>query len=322
MEKFTLPPLHMAPMAGITDATTRQIVRDCGADVTYSEMVSSRGIYYKDKKTHTLMAFEDKERPIHIQIFGNDPDTMAYAARVCAEYEPDWININMGCPMGKIIGNGDGGALMKDPLLAGRVCEAVAKATEIPVSVKFRSGWDHETICAPEFAKIMQESGAKELSVHPRTVKQQYSGKADYKVVQAVVQAVSLPVILSGDIRDWESAVAATQTGAAGLMLGRATLGDPWLFGRLKALANGEKPEEITATRRLAAALIHAKRLCEHKGERTGMCESRKFSAWYIKGFSDAAMLRDAVCRVTTYGQLEDLLSRYITEEIEERDVF
>lgn len=322
MEKFILPPLHMAPMAGITDATTRRIVRDCGADVTYSEMVSSRGIYYKDKKTHTLMAFAEKERPIHIQIFGNDPDTMAYAARVCAEYAPDWININMGCPMGKIIGNGDGGALMKDPVLAGKVCEAVAKATEIPVSVKFRSGWDHASICAPEFAKILQESGAKELTVHPRTVKQQYSGKADYTVAQAVVQAVSVPVIISGDIRDWDSAVAAADTGAAGLMLGRATLGDPWLFRRLKALARGETPEEITASRRLAAALLHAKRLCEHKGERTGMCESRKFSAWYIKGFSDAAILRDAVCRVTTYRQLEELLEQYITEEFEERDVF
>ena len=322
MEKLTLPPLHMAPMAGITDRSTRRIVRECGADVVYSEMVSSRGIYYKDKKTHTLMAFAPQERPIHIQIFGNDPETMAYAARVCAEYQPDWININMGCPMGKIIGNGDGGALMKDPILAGKVCEAVVRATDIPVSVKFRSGWDHESICAPEFAKIMQESGAKELTVHARTVKQQYSGWADLSVAQAVVEAVSLPVILSGDIRDWESAVAAMRTGAAGLMLGRATLGDPWIFRRLKVLAQGGTPEEITPSRRLAAALLHARRLCEDKGERTGMCESRKFSGWYIKGFADAAMLRDSVCRVTEYAQLEELLRPYITEEIEERDVF
>ncbi len=320
--EFTLPPLHMAPMAGITDSVTRNIVRACGADVVYSEMVSSRGIFYKDKKTHTLMRFDDRERPIHIQIFGNDPDTMAYAAKVCAEYQPDWININMGCPMTKIAGNGDGGALMKDPSLAARVCQAVAQATDIPVSVKFRSGWDHEHINAPAFARMMEESGAQELTIHARTVKQQYSGKADLTVAKAVVDAVKIPVIISGDIRDYESAVTAAQTGAAGLMIGRATLGDPWIFRRIKDQAAGRDPEKIDTDRRLTAALLHAKRLCELKGERTGMCESRKFSAWYIKGFSAAALLRDAVCRVTTYRQLEELLREYITRILEERDVF
>ncbi len=320
--EFTLPPLHMAPMAGITDSVTRNIVRACGADVVYSEMVSSRGIYYKDKKTHTLMRFDDRERPIHIQIFGNDPDTMAYAAKVCAEYQPDWININMGCPMTKIAGNGDGGALMKDPLLAARVCQAVANATDIPVSVKFRSGWDHEHINAPTFARMMEESGAQELTIHARTVRQQYSGRADLAVAKAVVDAVNVPVIISGDIRDYESALAATETGAAGLMIGRATLGDPWIFRRIKDQAAGREPEKIDTDRRLTAALLHAKRLCQLKGERTGMCESRKFSAWYIKGFSAAAILRDAVCRVTTYGQLEELLREYITRTVEERDVF
>lgn len=322
MKKFQLPPLHMAPMAGITDSVTRQIVRSCGADIVYSEMVSSRGIFYKDKKTHTLMAFDSCERPIHIQIFGNDPDVMAYAAKVCAEYEPDWININMGCPMTKIAGNGDGGALMKDPLLASRICEAVVRATDIPVSVKFRSGWDHEHINAPEFAKIMEHSGAKELTVHARTVKQQYSGTADIEVVRAVVDAVDVPVIVSGDIRDYASAKIAAQTGAAGLMIGRASLGDPWIFARIKDAASGRVPQVIDADLRLAAALLHAKRLCQLKGERTGMCESRKFSAWYIKGFAEAAVLRDAVCRVTTYEQLKDLLGRYLTRTVNEEEVF
>ncbi len=320
--EFTLPPLHMAPMAGITDSVTRNIVRACGADVVYSEMVSSRGIFYKDKKTHTLMQFDDRERPIHIQIFGNDPDTMAYAAKVCAEYQPDWININMGCPMTKIAGNGDGGALMKDPMLAARICQAVARATDIPVSVKFRSGWDHEHINAPAFARMMEESGAQELTIHARTVKQQYSGKADLTIAKAVVDAVKIPVIISGDIRDYESALTAAQTGASGLMIGRATLGDPWIFRRIKDQAAGREPENIDTDRRLTAALLHANRLCLLKGERTGMCESRKFSAWYIKGFSAAAILRDAVCRVTTYQQLEELLREHITRIVEERDVF
>ncbi len=320
--EFMLPPLHMAPMAGITDSVTRAIVRSCGADVVYSEMVSSRGIFYKDKKTHTLMQFDDTQRPIHIQIFGNDPDTMAYAAKECAEYQPDWININMGCPMAKIAGNGDGGALMKDPNLAARVCEAVAKATDIPVSVKFRSGWDNEHINAPAFARMMEQSGAQELTIHARTVKQQYSGKADLAIAKAVVDAVNIPVIISGDIRDFESAKTAAQTGAAGLMIGRATLGDPWIFRRIKDQAAGCAPEVIDTDRRLTAALLHAKWLCQLKGERTGMCESRKFSAWYIKGFSEAALLRDAVCRVTTYRQLEELLHKHITRIVEERDVF
>lgn len=319
---FVLPPLHMAPMAGITDRVTRDIVRSCGADVVYTEMVSSRGIFYKDKKTHTLMEFDDAERPIHIQIFGNDPDTMAYAAEKCAEYQPDWININMGCPMTKIAGNGDGGALMKDPDLAARVCQAVVKATPIPVSVKFRAGWDQDHINAPEFARRMEQSGARELTIHARTVKQQYAGTANLEIAKRVVDAVHTPVIISGDIRDWGSARNAAQTGAAGLMLGRATLGDPWIFRRIKDQAAGREPETIDTDRRLMAALLHAKRLCQLKGEHTGMCESRKFSAWYIKGFSAAAMLRDAVCRVTSYQQLEDLLMQYITHTVEERDVF
>jgi tRNA-dihydrouridine synthase len=168
----------------------------------------------------------------------------------------------------------------------------------------------------------MESSGAKELTIHARTVKQQYSGKADVDVARAVVEAVNVPVIYSGDIRDFESAKIAAQTGAAGLMIGRATLGDPWIFGRLKDMAAGRTAQMIDADRRLAAALLHAKRLCALKGERTGMCESRKFSAWYIKGFAEAAVLRDAVCRVTTYAQLEDLLGQYLTRTVNEEEVF
>ena len=316
MEAFSLP-LYLAPLAGVTDSVFRRIARRCGADLVFSEMVSSRALTYRDAKTRRLLFFTPQERPIYIQIFGNDPAVMAEAARMCLEGEPEGIDINMGCPMPKVTGGGDGGALMKNIDLAGRIVEAVARAVPVPVRVKFRSGWDEEHLCAVEFGKRMEQCGARGLTLHPRTVRQQYAGKADWCQVKALCEAVKIPVALSGDVVSPESARLAAETGASALMIGRAALGDPWIFRRIRG-----KEEELTTDRRLCAALYHARLLCEQDGERLGMCESRKFSGWYLKGFPEAAALRGACTRVSTYQALENLLLPRVGRVYCEEEIF
>ena len=304
----------MAPMAGITDSVCRRIVKEYGADITYSEMVSSRGLWYKDKKTKELLHIEKEETPVIIQLFGNEPEIMAYAAKEIMQYNPQGIDINMGCPMPKIVNNGDGCALMKDISLASKVCYAVAKAVDIPVSVKFRSGWDEEHLNAVEFAKAMEQSGAKILAVHGRTRVQQYSGKADLSVTAAVKNAVTIPVYHSGDVVDGPSALRiAKETGCDGLMIGRGALGNPWIFGEIKAAFEGNEYIAPTPEQRIALALKHAKMLCTYKGELAGIRESRKFSAWYVKGLKGSARLRNEVTKAISYAQLEELFNEYTT---------
>lgn len=313
MENKMSLPLIMAPLAGITDSVCRRIVKSFGADITYSEMISSRGLWYKDKKTKELLYFEKEETPIVIQLFGNEPDIMAYAAKEIEQYNPQGIDINMGCPMPKIVNNGDGCALMKDISLAAKVCEAVAKATKLPVSVKFRSGWDEETLNAVEFAKAMEQSGASLLTVHGRTRVQQYSGKADLSVTSSVKNAVSIPVYHSGDVVDGASALSiAKETGCDGLMIGRGALGSPWIFKEIKAAFEGKEYISPNWKERIDMALKHAKMLCEYKGDLGGIRESRKFSAWYVKGLKGSARLRNDVTKATSYAQLEELFNEYI----------
>ena len=312
----------MAPMAGVSDSVFRRIVRRTGADVTVSEMVSSRGIHYKDAKTGLLMAASPAEHPFLIQIFGNDPSLMAEAARAAEAAGADGVDINMGCPMPKIVNNGDGGALMKDPALAARVTEAAAGAVKIPVSVKFRAGWDEEHRNAPAFARILEQSGAASLCLHPRTVRQLYTGKADPAIFAEAAKTVHIPLIYSGDIKDLASAKTALAAGASSLMIGRAAMGDPWIFRRLAAELRGETPERIGAERRMAAALCHARLLCAQKGERTGVSESRKFAAFYVRGIPDAAAVRNAVCRAEKLDTLEEIFSRYLTREWTEEEIF
>ena len=314
MENKSSPPLIMAPLAGITDSVCRRIVKEFGADITFSEMISSRGLWYKDKKTKELLYFEKEETPIVIQLFGNEPEIMAYAAKEVLQYNPQGIDINMGCPMPKIVNNGDGCALMKNIDLASRVCEAVAKAVDIPVSVKFRSGWDEENINAVEFARAMEQSGAASLTVHGRTRVQQYSGKADISVTAAVKNAVNIPVYHSGDITDGESALkVVNSTGCDGLMIGRGALGNPWIFREIKAAFSGEEYIAPDLYERIEMAKRHAKILCEYKGDFGGIRESRKFSAWYVKGLKGSARLRNDVTKATSYMQLEELFNEYIT---------
>ena len=316
MEKYAKLPLIMAPLAGITDSVFRRIVKEYGADITYSEMVSSRGIYYNDAKSKELMLYTPEETPFVIQLFGNEPEIMAYAAKEAALFSPSGIDINMGCPMPKVVNNGDGCALMKDICLAAKVCESVAKAVDIPVSVKFRSGWDDEHIIAPEFAKAMENSGAKSLTVHGRTRQQHFSGKADLNVCRAVKDAVKIPVYLSGDITDAKYAkTAADYTLCDGLMIGRGALGNPWIFKEIKASFSGEEFTPPDIFQRIEMALRHAKMLCEYKGETVGIKESRKFSAWYVKGLKGSAKLRNDVTRACTYIELKDIFDRYIESE-------
>ncbi len=312
MEEYAKLPLIMAPLAGITDSVFRCIVKEYGADVTYSEMVSSRGIYYNDAKSKELMMYEVKELPFVIQLFGNDPEIMAYAAKEAALFSPSGIDINMGCPMPKVVNNGDGCALMKDISLAAKVCESVVKAVDIPVSVKFRSGWDENTINAPEFAKAMENSGAKSLTIHGRTRSQHFSGKADLDICRAVKSAVSIPVTVSGDIVDVQSAKrTADYTGCDGLMIGRGALGNPWIFTEIKSAFNGEDFTFPDACDKINMALRHARMLCDYKGETVGIKESRKFSAWYVKGLKGSAKLRNDVTRASSYGELKEIFDRY-----------
>ncbi len=306
-------PLIMAPLAGITDSVFRRIVKSYGADITFSEMISSRGLWYKDKKTKELLYFQNDETPLVVQIFGNEPDIMAYAAKEVLQYGPQGIDINMGCPMPKIVNNGDGCALMKNVSLAAKVCYAVAKASDVPVSVKFRSGWDEDSKNYIEFAKAMEQSGASALTVHGRTRAQQYSGKADISVTAAVKNAVSIPVYHSGDIINSASAFdIAEKTGCDGLMIGRGALGNPWIFSEIKSAFEGKSFNPPGWRERIDTALYHARLICEYKGEAAGIRESRKFSAWYVKGLKGSARLRNDVTKATSYNQLEELFSEYI----------
>jgi len=227
--------LYLAPLAGISDSPFRRICRRYGADIVCTEMISSRGIYYKDKKTAELLSFSDEEQPIGIQLFGNEPEIMAYAASVICERKPSFIDINMGCPMPKIVNNGDGCALMKNPVLAGKIIEAVVKAANVPVTVKFRSGYTAETVNAVEFAKIAEQSGASQITVHPRTHDMLYSGTADREIIKAVKESVKIPVVGNGDIFSPESAKEMLErTGCDGLMIARGAFGNPFIFGYIK----------------------------------------------------------------------------------------
>lgn len=306
-------PLIMAPLAGITDSVFRRIVRHFGADIVYSEMVSAKGLHYEDRNTNRLLRMTAQERPVIIQLFGSDPQIMAEAARRVCALSPDGIDINMGCPMPKVVKNGDGCALMRDLPRAAKVCRAVVDAATVPVSVKFRKGWDDEHVNAVEFARAMQDSGAAAVAVHGRTYRQLFTGRADLQIVAAVKAAVDIPVYASGDIDSPQAARRAEeQTGCDGLMIGRAALGDPWLFSRIRADRAGREQGAPDAEARIRMALTHAKMLCEDKGERLGIRESRKHTGWYLKGLKGAARIRNEANHAESFEQLDGLLISYL----------
>ena len=299
--------IFLAPMAGVTDQPFRVLCREQGCGLVYSEMVSAKGMYYNNENTQALLRISELERPTAIQIFGREPNIMAeMAARLpdsCAI-----VDINMGCPAPKIVKNGEGSALMNEPLLVGQIISAVSRAAGRPVTVKIRKGFSECN--AVEIAKIAEESGAAAVAVHGRMRAQYYSGKADWEMIARVREALRIPVIGNGDVVDEFSAERMFQeTGVAAIMIGRAAQGDPWIFGRINHyLATGAIKPPLSKEERISAALRHGRMLIEHKGEYIGVREMRKQLAWYLKGMEGAARMRVLINQAESLAELEKIL--------------
>lgn len=303
----------LAPMAGVTDKAFRMIVKPFGPALMYTEMVSGKGLFYKSKKTADLLTADESEKPVAVQMFGHDADIMSEIANSALEYGAAVIDINMGCPAPKIVNNGDGCALMKSPETAAKVISAVCRAVDVPVTVKFRAGWDDKSINAVEFAKIAEQSGASAVTVHGRTREQFYSGTADLDIIKAVKAAVKIPVIGNGDIIDGGSAAHMLEyTGCDGIMVGRAAEGNPWIFKEISAyLKDGTVLPPPDLDERREVALKHLGLLVEFKGEHRGVLEGRKHMAWYFKGVSGGAVLRTALNKAQKYDEMCGLINEF-----------
>jgi nifR3 family TIM-barrel protein len=301
-------------MAGVTDLPFRMLCKEQGAGLICMEMVSAKAILYKNKNTLGLLEINEKERPVSLQLFGSDPECISEAARQIQDRPFDILDINMGCPVPKVVNNGDGSALMKDPLLAGKIIEAAARAIDKPVTVKIRKGFDEEHINAVEMARVAQESGAAAVAVHGRTREQYYSGKADWDIIADVKQAVSIPVIGNGDLLTAKDVIAMKeQTGCDGFMIGRGAQGNPWIFHQiLQYFQTGEVIGKPPLEEMIPTMLRHAKMLIAYKGEYIGIREMRKHAAWYTSGYKNASRLRSRINEVNTYQELEEMFTEML----------
>lgn len=298
--------VFLAPMAGITDLAYRSIAKEFGVGLTYSEMISAKGMYYNDEKTKMLMKKANNEEPFAVQIFGSDADIMAEVAEKISE-SADIIDINMGCPAPKVVKNGDGSKLMLNPELIDEITQKVVKKSKVPVTLKIRKGWDKEHINAIEIAKIAEKNGISAITIHGRTKEEFYSGVADWEIIKMVKEAVNIPVIGNGDIVSIESAEKIfKETNCDGIMIGRASLGNPWIF---KEILTGEKVEK-TCEDVKKIIKKHLKMLTAEKGEYTAIREMRKHIAWYIKGFSNAAEIRRKVNEIDELEKLEEMIEQ------------
>ena len=324
---ITLPHgLALAPLAGVSDRAFRRVCRACGADFTVSEMVSAKALCYEQRKkiagersvSGQLASVMRDELPMAVQIFGSEPDFMAEAARMIeaneyigctSEVPPSAIDINMGCPVKKVTGNGEGSALLKNPKLIGEIVSAVVKAVSIPVTVKIRAGWDSTSINAPEVAKIIEDAGASMITVHARTREQMYEPGVDRSVITAVKRAVSIPVLGNGDIYTAADALSMMdETGCDGVMIARGAMGNPWVFSEICAALDGRDYTPPPMAERFEVALAQVKEMITEKGERIGVAEAKKHLSWYCHGIEGAAAARGRLMQATSYGELAVIL--------------
>ena len=304
----------LSPMASVADRAYREMCREYGASFLCSEMVSAKGLCYGGAGSYELCEVFDSERPYAIQLFGEEPEFIRRAAEIVNRFKPDIIDINMGCPVAKVVNPGGGSALMKTPELAAEIVKAAVSAAECPVTVKFRSGWDDEHINAVSFAVLMEQAGASALAVHPRTRAQMYSGRADWKIVKEVKSAVKIPVIGNGDVVDGESAKKMyEETGCDLVSLARGSYGRPWVFREIKHfLETGESLPEPSLEERLWVMQRHLLKLIEYKGERQGIREGRKNVAWYLKGVRGAAKFRNMAGELETMEDVKRLVGEVL----------
>ena len=306
--------VFLAPMAGVTDMAFRILCKRQGCGLTYTEMVSAKGLHYKSDNTAVLLEIAEEEKPAAAQVFGSEPDIVAEAARQAEAGGAAIIDINMGCPTPKIVRNGDGSALMKSPVLVGEIVRSTVAAVKVPVTIKIRKGWDEKSVNAVEIASIAALEGAAAVTVHGRTREQFYSGTADWNIIKRVKDAVDIPVIGNGDvITPQDAGRMLEETGCDAVMIGRGAQGNPWIFKRtLEYLRTGELLPEPDFEQRILAIMEHMDMVTELKGEGTGVKEMRKHAAWYLKGMPGSAKVKAEIFKLTACSQVKDILSQYL----------